>query len=357
VTAGPGPDTRRGAVTADDAGNGAVTLGIDVGGTKILGLAVDGAGAVLAEAKVATPRLLPPPSTGGAGGDAVVDAVAEVAELLLEALGRGVEAAAAVGVGVPGLVDDAGVLRFAPNLPGGEGLDVRGRLSDRLPGLRVVVDNDATCAVIGEWVYGAAAGATDAVVVTLGTGIGGGLIVNNRVARGALGYAGEIGHMVVDPSGPSCPCGKRGCWERFASGSGLGRLAREAAHAGRLDEVLRRAGGDPEAVRAEDVTAAAAGGDAGAQVVLEELGWWLALGLANLANILDPSVFVLGGGLVDALDLVIEPVRAAFDNLVEGRQGRPEVMICLATLGERAGAVGAGVLARRHHRALAGRPD
>jgi glucokinase len=336
---------------------GPVTLGIDVGGTKILGLAVDGTGAVLAEAKAPTPRLLPPESTAGAGGDAVIEAIAAVAERLLQALGPGAGAVPAAGVGVPGLVDDAGRLRFSPNLPGGEGLDVRGRLSERLGGFPVVVDNDATCAVIGEWRHGAAVGATDAVVVTLGTGIGGGLVVNNHVARGALGYAGEIGHMVVDPSGPPCPCGKRGCWERFASGSGLGRLAREAAHAGRLDEVLRLAGGDPEAVRAEDVTAAAAAGDASAQVVLEELGWWLALGLANLANILDPSVFVLGGGLVDALDLVIEPVRAAFDTLVEGRLGRPEVTIRLAMLGERAGAVGAGLLARQNHRALAGRPD
>ena len=188
----------------------AVTLGIDVGGTKILGLAIDGSGAVLAEAKVATPRLPPPPHRAAPGGDAVVEAIAVVAEQLLAALGAGVEPAPAVGVGVPGLVDDAGVLRFAPNLPGGEGLDVAGRVSRRLQGLPVVVDNDATCAVIGEWVYGAAAGATDAVVVTLGTGIGGGLIVNNRVARGALGYAGEIGHMVVDPSGPSLPLRQAG---------------------------------------------------------------------------------------------------------------------------------------------------
>ncbi len=348
MNVGPGPAAH------DDANAGAVTIGIDVGGTKILGLAVDGSGAVLAEAKAPTPRLLPG-SSGGPGGDAVIATMAEVAEKLLETIGPG--EVSSVGVGVPGLVDDAGMLRFAPNLPGGEGLDVHGQLSKRLTGLRVVVDNDATCAVIGEWIYGAAAGASDAVVVTLGTGIGGGLVVNGKVARGALGYAGEIGHMVVDPSGPVCPCGKRGCWERFASGSGLGRLAREAAHAGRLDEVVRRAGGDPEAVRAEDVTAAAAVGDPEAQTVLEELGWWLALGLANLANILDPSVFVLGGGLVDALDLVLQPVRSAFDDLVEGRLGRPEVMIRLATLGERAGAVGAGVLARRNHRALVGRPD
>jgi glucokinase len=332
-----------------------VTVGIDVGGTKILGLAVDAHGAVLAEAKVPTPRLANQ-DTAGSGGHAVIEAIAEVTERVIDTLAStGAGPVSAVGVGVPGLVDDHGMLRFAPNLPGGDGLDIAGRLAERLPGLAIVVDNDATCAVVAEWVYGAAVGATDAVVVTLGTGIGGGLIVNNAVARGALGFAGEIGHMVVDTSGPSCPCGKRGCWERFASGTGLGRMAREAAHAGRLDQVLRAAGGDPESVRAEDVTAAAATVDAQAQAVLEELGWWLALGLANLANILDPSVFVIGGGLVEALDLVIGPVRSAFDDLVEGRPGRPEVMIHLAYLGERAGAVGAGVLARRDHRGLAGR--
>jgi glucokinase len=336
---------------------GAVTLGIDVGGTKILGLALDGGGRVLAEAKEATPRVVPAEGAGERAGEAVVVAIAEVAEQLRRSLGDDRGRVSGAGVGVPGLVDDDGTLSFAPNLPGGEGLDVRGRVTERLGGLKVVVDNDATCAVVGEWIYGAAAGATDAVVVTLGTGIGGGLVVNKQVTRGAHGFAGEIGHMVVDPSGPSCPCGKRGCWERFASGSGLGRLAREAAHAGRLDEVLRAVGGDPEAVRAEDVTAAAAAGDATAQAVLEELGWWLALGLANLANLLDPSLFVLGGGLVDALDLVLEPVRAAFDELVEGRHRRPEVMICLASLGERAGAIGAAVLARGDERSAPVRAD
>jgi len=123
----------------------------------------------------------------------------------------------------------------------------------------------------------------------------------------------------------------------------------------RLDEVLRRAGGDPEAVRGEDITTAAAAGDPGARSVLEELGWWLALGLANLANILDPAVFVLGGGLVDALDLVIDAVRSAFDAMVEGRQRRPEHMIKLALLRERSGAYGACVLARGEGAAVGGR--
>jgi glucokinase len=328
----------------------AVTLGIDVGGTKILGLALDAAGVVLAEEKMATPRWAASETGGGPGGVAVVDAIATIADRLLADLGTDAEAVVSAGVGVPGLVDDEGVLRYAPNLPGGAGLEVHRRLGERLEGVRVVVDNDATCAAVGEWMAGAAFRATDAVVVTLGTGIGGGLVVGNRVARGAHGFAGEIGHMVVDPSGPPCPCGRRGCWERFASGSGLGRLAREAAHAGRLGEVLRRRGGDPEAVRAEDVTAAAAAGDGEALAVMGELGWWLALGLANLANLLDPSVFVLGGGLVDALDLVIEPVRTSFDSLVEGRRGRTQVTISLAALGERAGAIGAGLLARQEHR-------
>jgi len=156
----------------------------------------------------------------------------------------------------------------------------------------------------------------------------------------------------VDPGGPPCPCGKRGCWERYASGSGLGRLAREAAHAGRLDAVVALAGGDPEDVRGEHVTTAAAGGDEGAMAVLGDLGWWLALGLANLAAVLDPAAFVLGGGLAEHLGLVLDATRAAFDELLVDRPFRPAIDIRLAELGERAGAIGAALAAReetRHH--------
>ena len=126
----------------------------------------------------------------------------------------------------------------------------------------MTADNDANCAAWGEWVAGAARGVDDVMLVTLGTGIGGGIILGGRLYRGANGFAGEIGHMVVDPHGPPCPCGQRGCWERFASGSGLGWLAREAAHAGQAARVVELAGGDPESVRGEHVTQAAAEGDA-----------------------------------------------------------------------------------------------
>jgi glucokinase len=251
-----------------------------------------------------------------------------------------------VGVGAPGLVDNTGVLRYAPNLPRGTGLHIVDRLSTRLGGMRTVVDNDATCATVAEWAFGAATGVTDAVMVTLGTGIGGGIIAGGHVVRGASGFGGEIGHMVVDPTGPVCPCGKRGCWERFASGSGLGRLARDAAHAGRLDEVVSLAGGDPESVRGEHVTMAAKAGDTGALAVLGELGWWLGLGLSNLALVLDPAVMVYGGGLVETVTLVLDKVQAAFDDLLEGHAYRPEVKIVPALLGERAGAIGAALVAR-----------
>ena len=253
--------------------------------------------------------------------------------------------ASAIGVGVPGLVDTAGVLRFAPNLPGVFDLDVRGALAERFPGVPVRVDNDATAAGWGEVCAGAARGATDAVLVTLGTGIGGGIVAAGAVLRGANGFAGEIGHMVVDPDGPECPCGQRGCWERFASGSGLGRLAREQAAADRSGRIAELAGGDPSLARGEHVTQAAAEGDAGARGVMDTFGRWVALGLVNLANVFDPSTFVLGGGLVEAGDILLEPVRREFDDLVMGRGHRPAIAIVAAALGEHAGAIGAAFLA------------
>ena len=219
-------------------------------------------------------------------------------------------------------------------------------MGEQLPGRTLLIENDANFAVLAEQRLGAARGYDDVVMVTLGTGIGGGLMVDGRVQVGSAGFAGEIGHMVVDPNGPSCPCGRRGCWERFASGAGLGVLAREAALAGRLGEVVRIAGGDPESVRGEDVSAAAASGDPAAQQVIREVGWWIGFGLANLAAVLDPGCFVLGGGVIQAGDLLIESARTTFAELVEGGDRRPGILIAAAAFGERAGAVG-GALAVR----------
>jgi len=310
-----------------------VAVGLDLGGTKCLGLAVGPDGAVLGERRVPTPA---------EGGAALLDAMAAVATEVAAAAGA---EPASVGVGAPGLVDVDGVLRAAPNLRMAEGMPIRAGLQARL-GVPVQVDNDVTCAAYGEWAAGAAAGAGDVLMVALGTGIGGGLIVGGRLARGAHGYAGEIGHMVVDPHGPPCPCGQRGCWERFASGSGLGRLGREAAMAGLAPGVAARAGGDAEAVRGEHVTDAAQAGDPGAQAILDAFAWWLALGLANLTNVFDPDRIVLGGGLVDDSALWIDATRTAFAGRSVGAAVRPEVPIVPAALGARAGAVGAALLGR-----------
>jgi len=280
--------------------------------------------------------------------DAIAAVVAELDALPRSRAGgaAGADVPAPVGVGAPGMVDRAGRLRFAPNLPQAHGVDWTELIGSRLPGRRVVIENDANFAVLAEHRLGAARPYDDVILVTLGTGIGGGIVLGGRVQVGSAGFAGEIGHMVVDPAGPACPCGRRGCWERFASGAGMAVLAREAALGGELDEVVKLAGGDPESVRGEDVSAAAAAGDAAAQGVIRHVGWWVGFGLANLACVVDPECFVLGGGLVSAGDLLLDAARATFAELVEGGDRRPATAIVTASFGDRSGAVGAALAAR-----------
>ena len=318
-----------------------VTYGIDIGGTKVLGVALDSDNEAVDEARVPTPT-----GTREIVGSHVAEAVAQVAAELDANLGPDT-ASAPIGIGAPGMVDRHGRLCFAPNLPQAHGVDWTALIGDRLPGRRVVIENDANLAVLAEHRIGAARGFHHVVMVTLGTGIGGGIVVDDRVQVGAAGFAGEIGHMVVDPNGPPCPCGRSGCWERFASGAGLGVRAREAALAGRLGEVVRVAGGDPESVRGEDVSAAAAAGDPAARRVIEEVGWWIGFGLANLSCVVDPECYVLGGGVVEAGSLLIDSARAAFEELVEGRDRRPIAVVVPAAFGERAGAIGGALAARQ----------
>jgi glucokinase len=320
-----------------------VTYGVDIGGTKVLGVALDASDELVAEARVATPGGSDHESAAGQ----VADAVADVVRRLDEAVHGRVVHQGRVGVGVPGMVDLRGRLVFSPNLPQAQGVDWPLILKDRMSGRALAVDNDANMAVLAEHRLGAARGFRHVVMVTLGTGIGGGIMVDGRIHVGASGFAGEIGHMVVDPSGPPCPCGRRGCWERYASGAGLGVRAREAAMAGRLHDVVQRSGGDAESVRGEDVSAAAADGDPEARQVIEGVGWWVGFGLANLAGVLDPECFVLGGGLVGAGELLVDSARQTYGELVEGGSRRPPPVVVAAAFGERAGAVGAALSARQ----------
>ena len=279
--------------------------GIDVGGTKFLGVVVDEHGDVLVEKREPTPK----------GSANVMAGLASFAE--------SIGPYDTLGVGVPGLVTRTGVLRAAPNLVGTFELPVRDMLQERL-GHAVEVDNDATCATLAEWTLGAARGFDDIVLVTLGTGIGGGMVMGGRLQRGVNGFAGEIGHMVVQPEGPDCVCGRRGCWERYASGRGLQMLA-----GGRTGE---------------DVVNAARSGDADSIAVIETFARWVAIGLVNLTNLLDPACIVLGGGLAAASDMFFEPIRRAFVDLLYAPEHRPQPQLVFAALGERAGAIGAALL-------------
>jgi len=288
-------------------------------------------GPPLLEEKVPTPR----------GADAIVGAIADLAHRLCQRVDGDV---ASVGLGAPGLVDRSGTLRYGPNLPGVIDLPLATLLKERV-GLPAVVDNDATAAAWGEHEWGAARGHDHSMTISLGTGIGAGFTVKGEVLRGANGFAGEPGHMIVDPNGPLCPCGRRGCWERYASGSGLGFMAREAAHAGLAPGLVARAGGEPEDVRGEHLTAAARDGDPAALDVIGRFAWWVALGLANLVNILDSDAIVIAGGLAEAGDLLLEPLQDAYQGLVLAAAHRPDVPVYIAELGERAAAIGAGLLA------------
>jgi glucokinase len=303
-------------------------VGIDVGGTKAQAVVIDRAGEIVETMQRPTPR-----------GDRSLGALIDVLIELTDAVGH----QGSVGVGVPGLVTRDGVLRAAPNLDGVADFAVAELLSERL-GSDVHVDNDATCATVAEWLLGAGRGAHDMILVTLGTGIGGGAVAHGSLVRGANGFAGEFGHMVVDPSGPLCPCGRRGCWERYASGSGLAMLARDAATGHRLRDVVRHAGGDAQAVRGEHVQAAARDGDPDALAVIDDFSRWVALGLANLTNALDPEMFVLGGGLAAGSDLYLDPIRRWFGELLYQPHLRPVPRIEFARWGPLAGAVGAALL-------------
>jgi glucokinase len=313
-----------------------LTIGVDIGGTKVLAGAVDPdhPGELLASHRIDTPIGVEPLL------GAITDVVGQVQVALVDG---GHPRAEAVGVGVPALVDGDGVLVWATHLPGVTAVPVAELLGPRL-GVPVVVDNDANCAVVGEARVGAGGGADDVVLVTLGTGIGGGILVGGALLRGAHGFAGEIGHVQVQRGGRPCQCGRLGCWEQYASGNALGATAREAARDGRLSAVLAEAG-ELAALRGEHVVVAAAAGDAEALAVLADFGWWVAAGIADLVNILDPAVVVLGGGLIAAGELLLRPVRTSYAALVIGATERVPVPIEAARLGPSAGAIGAALLA------------
>jgi len=308
-----------------------LTIGLDVGGTKCLGVVLTPDDVTVAETRVATPEGIP----------ALIETVVAVVDELVEVAGP----IDAVGLGVAGQLDLDGVLRFAPNLVGADEFPIRDMLEGKF-GMPLRIDNDANCALVAELHHGAVVGVRDAAMVNIGTGIGSAVIIDGRLYRGANGMAGEWGHTTVQPDGADCACGRRGCWEAYASGAGLVHLAREMMHSGDGRGIVQLAGGDPDNVRGEHVTRAARMGDHEALAVLDHFARWLAIGIANITAALDPEAVVIGGGVVVEADLFIEPVRSHYGRRVLAAGHRPELRIVAAALGERAAALGAAILGR-----------
>jgi len=311
-----------------------LTCGIDVGGTKIAGGVVDASGTILEELTVESPA-----EDTAAISDAIGDLVAGL---------RSRHAVERVGVGAAGYVNkDRSTVYFAANLAWRD-VDLRAELEERI-GLPVAIENDANAAAWGEFTYGGGKDVDDLLLVTVGTGVGGGVVLDGELHRGAFGIAAEIGHARVVPDGIPCGCGNHGCLEAYASGTALVREARNAAEAGLPEAaaLLERAHGDVEAIDGPLVTAAARDGDAFAVEQLRRLGTWLGEGIATLTAVLDPAVIVIGGGVSEAGDLLLDPLRAAFESSISGRGHRPYAEIRPAELGNRAGMIGAADLARR----------
>ena len=311
-----------------------LACGVDVGGTKISGGVVDQDGSVVEELRVVSPA-----TDVGAIEDAITSLVTEL---------RSRHEITAVGVGAAGYVDKSrAVVMFAPNIAWRD-VNLKSELEERID-LPVVVENDANAAAWGEFTYGAGHDIDDLLMVAVGTGVGGGVVLDGELYRGAFGVGAEIGHMRVVPDGILCGCGNRGCLEQYASGSALVREVRVAARGGSLlaADLLDRAGGDPDEITGPLVTEAAHDGDPFAVEQLAVLGRWLGEGIASLTAVLDPAVVVIGGGVSEAGDLLLEPVRSAFASQLTGRGHRPVLDIRRARLGNRAGLIGAADLARR----------
>jgi glucokinase len=310
-----------------------LTIGVDIGGTKIAAGVVDEHGLILETSTVPTP-----PTADGVI-DAIADAVRDAsAEHEVEA----------VGIGAPGYVDDKrATVLFTPNLSWRHEA-LKDKVEQRID-LPVVIENDANAAAWGEYKFGVGTGHEDVVCITIGTGLGGGVIIGGRLHRGRFGVAAEFGHIRMVPDGLLCGCGNQGCWEQYASGSALVRYARQRVTATPENApiLLGLGDGTPEGVEGKHISEAARRGCPVAVDSFRELARWAGAGLADLASLFDPGAFIVGGGVSDEGDLVLDPIRKSYRRWLVGSRWRPHAEVLAAQLGGKAGMVGVADLARQ----------
>jgi len=312
-----------------------LTIGVDIGGTKVLGGVVDPDGTVIAQARRNTPA------------EDVAETLDRIVEVITELTAK--HEVEAIGIGAAGWIDaKRSTVLFAPNLAW-RNEPLRDEIA-RYVSVPVVVENDANVAAWAEFEFGAGADADESMVLyTIGTGIGGGIILGGELVRGAHGIAAELGHTSLIPDGQLCGCGRRGCIEQYASGNALVRFARASARSQpeQAKVLLDLAQGDISAINGPLVTQAARLGDAAATDAFGQVGHWLGTGLADMVQILDPQVLVVGGGVIEAGDLLMQPTRLAFTTALAQRGRLPVADVRPALMGNSAGLIGAADLARR----------
>jgi glucokinase len=311
-----------------------LTIGVDVGGTKILGGVVDASGKIIQSSRRDTPKQ---------GGDFLTDAIAEVINELAAA-----HSVTRAGISAAGFVSsDRKTMLATPNISGWNGINLQAALQMRT-GLNIIIENDANSAAWAEAKHGAGKGHSEMLILTVGTGIGGGIVIDGQLYRGAFGIAAEFGHLRVVPDGHLCGCGARGCFEQYASGNALVRHAKEAISASpdASHNLLQRGDGTIAGLTGKHISDAARAGDSVALAAFNTTGHWLGAGIASLAVLLDPSIVVIGGGVIDAGEILLAPTRTSLERHMPflGKHPMPEVVA--AVLGNDAGLVGVADLAR-----------
>jgi glucokinase len=320
-----------------------LALGVDLGGTKILTAVTNSQGKMLSRDHSITPARK--------GHEAIIQSILESAHRVLEQADVAISELTAVGIGAPGLSNpETGILFTSPNLPGWRDVPLRDIMQERL-GQKTFVINDANAAALGEFYFGAARGARDFIYITLSTGIGGGIVIDGKIYTGAIGAAGEVGHMTIDDNGPICNCGNRGCWEMLASGTALAREAKHRIKERARTSILEYAEGDVEKVTAEVIHSAAEQGDSLAKELIARTGYYIGVGLANLINIFNPELIVIGGGLSNIGDMLLEPaLKTAGERAY--KEAFQAVRFASAELGRNSGVLGAAAFALQEMRKL-----
>ncbi len=312
-----------------------LSIGIDIGGTKVLGALVDASGTVTLEKRVPSPAQDP---------DQMVEVVASLITELADSAGQELEA---VGVAAAGFIDATGsTVLYAPNLKW-RNEPLRQRLEQRTK-LAVVIENDANAAGWAEFRFGAGQGTRDMVMLTLGTGVGGAIISDGQLRRGGFGIAGELGHIRVVRDGRPCGCGRKGCVEQYASGTALLNAAKAlVASNDPAAAMLAELSPSAEQLTGQHIAQALSAGDSGARALIEDLGQYLGEAMGSITAALDPEVYVIGGGLSEAGELVLEPIRRSFEAEVPANGFRPVAKVVGATFSNQAGVIGAADLARQ----------